>query len=82
MMARYVPCGVKVPTWASRSPPPATAARASSAARHAVGGVIDHFARPEHVVGLKGGGWIGNVDLAVDAELIARAGVRAVDFAA
>ncbi len=46
-----------------------------------VGGMIDHFTRAEHVVRLKGGSGIGDVDLAVDAEFIARSGVRAFDFA-
>src|SRR5665647_776123 len=43
----------------------------------AIAGVIDHFARPRNVVGLKGGGRIGHVDLVVDPEFVARAGLYA-----
>src|ERR1700731_2343845 len=39
--------------------------------------VIDHFARARHIVGLKGGSRIRDVDLVVDAEFVARAGRHA-----
>ena len=39
-----------------------------------VSAVIDHLARTEHILGLEARGGIGHVDLAVDAELVARAG--------
>src|SRR5579864_1199942 len=47
-----------------------------------VAGMIDHFARTGHVLGLKGGGRVRHVDLIVDPEFVARAsfGVRNVDL--
>ena len=55
--------------------------RASAPVRGApsVAGVIDHLARAGDVVGLKRGGRIGHVDLVVDPEFVACAGLDARD---
>src|ERR1700744_2739933 len=43
----------------------------------AIGAVIDHLAWTGHIIGLKRGSRIGDIDLAVDAELITRTGLDA-----
>src|ERR1700682_4618509 len=42
-----------------------------------IGGVIDHLARAGDSLGLESGGRIGDVDLVVDAEFVARTGLHA-----
>ena len=42
-----------------------------------IGGVVDHLAWAGHILGLEGRGRIGNVDLVVDAEFVARTGADA-----